>query len=86
MDRIASTELAEEAGIPVATEEQNKEWLSPTDLAEEIGIPVATLAQWRHRGIGPEYARMGKHVRYSRPAVTAYYKAQTVSTGHPVAS
>lgn len=37
---------------------------TPDDLAELLGIPRATLAQWRHRGLGPAYLTVGRHVRY----------------------
>ena len=37
---------------------------SPDEVSEYLGVPVATLYQWRHRGIGPRAARVGRHVRY----------------------
>src|ERR1035441_4081342 len=38
---------------------------TPEDLAEFLNdIPVKTLAQWRSRGIGPKYRKVGRHVRY----------------------
>ncbi len=41
--------------------------LTTEELGELISVPVKTLADWRVRGIGPAYARIGRHVRY-RPA------------------
>lgn len=55
--------------------------LTPKDLARDLGgddgeFPVATLAQWRHRGIGPRYLIIGRHVRYRRGDVDAWIEAQ----------
>ena len=36
----------------------------PTDLADFLGLPETTLRQWRHKGYGPRFVRLGKHVRY----------------------
>jgi len=57
-----------------------EDMLSPPDLSEEIDIPEATLAQWRSRGTGPEYMRIGRHVRYRRSAVDQWYSRQTIRT------
>lgn len=47
------------------------------DVAEYYGVPVATLYQWRHRGIGPKSAKIGRHVRYRVEDVDAYFEAQS---------
>ncbi len=39
-------------------------WLTRKQLAERLGIPPKTLAEWASKGIGPRYARFGRHVRY----------------------
>ncbi|MEU5695172.1 helix-turn-helix domain-containing protein [Actinosynnema sp. NPDC020468] len=36
----------------------------PNDLADYLRLTEATLSQWRHKGYGPPYFRVGKHVRY----------------------
>jgi len=48
------------------------EWLSPVEVSNEIKIPVRTLYAWRHRGIGPEAVRLGRHLRYRREAVDTW--------------
>lgn len=35
------------------------------DLAKFLKLPAKTIREWRHKGTGPKYARMGKHVRYN---------------------
>ncbi|MCE7006723.1 helix-turn-helix domain-containing protein [Kibdelosporangium philippinense] len=46
-------------------------WTS-ADLATFLQVSEATLKDWRHKGTGPAYKRMGKHVRYVRTAVEAW--------------
>ncbi|CAN5859450.1 hypothetical protein BH23ACT2_BH23ACT2_29970 [soil metagenome] len=56
------------------------DWNTPDRASEYLGgIPTSTLAQWRHRGIGPDYAKFGKHVRYSRTALQAFGLEKTVA-------
>ncbi|WP_159941830.1 MULTISPECIES: AlpA family transcriptional regulator [unclassified Nocardiopsis] len=38
--------------------------LSPEELAAREGVPVATVYQWNHRGVGPRFMKIGRHVRY----------------------
>jgi excisionase family DNA binding protein len=57
------------------------EWNSPSAVAAYLGnVPEGTLAQWRHRGIGPTYAKIGRHVRYRRSDVEAWAAAQIVES------
>jgi excisionase family DNA binding protein len=41
--------------------------LTPSEVSKILGIPELTLQNWRTRGGGPRFAKIGKHVRY-RPA------------------
>jgi hypothetical protein len=50
---------------------------TPEDLAEFLNdIPVKTLAQWRYRGIGPKYRKVGRHVRYDWADIHAWLARQ----------
>lgn len=55
--------------------------LSPRELAALIKIPEETLAQWRSRGKGPDYLRMGRHARYRMSDIRAWLDASRVSNG-----
>jgi excisionase family DNA binding protein len=46
-------------------------WI-PAELATFLQVPEATLKDWRHKGTGPTYKRMGKHVRYDQADVMAW--------------
>lgn len=45
------------------------------NVSAHLGVPEGTLAQWRHRGIGPRYIKVGKHVRYDERDVLAWLEA-----------
>ncbi|MFI6324643.1 helix-turn-helix domain-containing protein [Nonomuraea sp. NPDC050556] len=34
------------------------------EVADYLGIPQKTLVQWRWRGVGPRYIKVGRHIRY----------------------
>ncbi len=51
--------------MPVQQSEQRRRPMAaPRELAEFLGIPPHTLDQWRSRGLGPAWHRVGRHVRY----------------------
>lgn len=50
---------------------------TPAEVGAMAGIPVATLAQWRWRGIGPAYLKLGRHVWYDWSTVEVWLVAQT---------
>jgi len=43
-----------------------REWLSPAQAAVYTGLPEKTLEEYRRKGTGPKFSRVGKHVRYNR--------------------
>lgn len=46
--------------------------LTVHDLEAETGIPVGTWYNYRHKGIGPKCARIGKRLMYRRDDVDAW--------------
>ena len=42
---------------------------------------VRTLANWRKRGIGPDYIRVGNKIRYTTEALQRYLEINTVKCG-----
>jgi excisionase family DNA binding protein len=51
---------------------------SPAEVAKVLGIPEKTLAQWRSQDKGPEYSKVGRHVRYDWADVNAWLAEQHV--------
>jgi excisionase family DNA binding protein len=49
--------------------------LSPSELAGYLGVPVKTIYQWHHRGSGPRYLKVGRHVRYRRSDVELWLES-----------
>lgn len=37
---------------------------TPDDLSGFLSIPEKTLREWRSKGYGPPWRKVGKHVRY----------------------
>lgn len=46
---------------------------TPDDLSEFLSIPEKTLREWRSKGYGPPWRKVGKHVRYEQCAVRAWW-------------
>ena len=53
--------------------------LNTAQVCELIGIKPITAAQWRARGEGPRWVRVGRrHIRYRRRDVEEWIAARTV--------
>jgi hypothetical protein len=46
--------------------------LTPSQVAEFLHVGKATLANWRFRGVGPEYIKVGRSVLYERESIRKY--------------
>jgi excisionase family DNA binding protein len=51
-------------------------YLTPDQVAERYQVPEATLKEWRYKGTGPEYVRLGRHVRYPAKALEQWEREQ----------
>lgn len=62
---------------------QDKEFLTPTDLVARWGgaVTIGTLANWRSKGRGPSFVKIGSRVVYRVADVTAYETAAKAATG-----
>jgi predicted DNA-binding transcriptional regulator AlpA len=50
------------------------------ETAQWLGLSVATLRSWRHRGMGPNFVKFGRAVRYLRHDVEAFIETSLVRT------
>jgi hypothetical protein len=58
--------------------------LAPSaEVAWFLGIPEKTLAEWRSRGLGPDYLKIGRYVRYRWSAVNAWLDTRGAGLGRP---
>jgi hypothetical protein len=55
------------------------ELLEPATVADLLHVKSQTLSLWRHKGMGPDYVKIGSCVRYSKKAVISYVTEQTVT-------
>ncbi len=53
------------------------ELLKPEVLAQNLGKSPAVLANWRYRGLGPKYIKLGRSIRYSVSDVEEWLNLQT---------
>lgn len=60
---------------------EEDELLTGRETSETLKVPEATLTDWRYRGKGPEYVRVGRGVRYRRTAIDRWLEARTVRPG-----
>jgi len=61
---------------PLAPPEAARFYAESRTVAELLGVPVKTLYRWRYLGEGPRGYRIGRHVRYSRAAVSRWLEKQ----------
>ena len=54
--------------------------LSREKLSERLDVPVETIKQWDRKGIGPDYMRLGGHIRYRLADVIAWEKSRVVAS------
>jgi excisionase family DNA binding protein len=50
-------------------------YLTTGQLAERTGIPAETLRQWRRRGTGPAYLKLGRSIRYRLADLEAWERS-----------
>jgi predicted site-specific integrase-resolvase len=61
--------------------------LSPDDVALLLKVDLRTLANWRYRGFGPIFTKLGGIVRYTRSDVNEFVASSRQSiTGHALAA
>jgi len=56
--------------------------LTTAEAAKILGIAEATLNEWRIRGEGPAYTKMGRLVRYPDYEVERYIRERTIKTSY----
>jgi excisionase family DNA binding protein len=59
------------------------ELMSRDELSEYLGVPRRTLDDWALRRVGPQFARIGRFVRYRRSDVDAWVESNLVDRALP---
>jgi excisionase family DNA binding protein len=60
---------------------ESTDLIGPNELSVELGIPLGTIYQWNHRGVGPRFIKVGKHVRYRRSDIDEWMNRRAVPGG-----
>jgi Fe2+ transport system protein B len=51
-------------------------------LAKRLGMSVKTLQNWRHKGVGPKWEKIGRAVRYRLRHIIAFEKSFPSGSGN----
>jgi excisionase family DNA binding protein len=54
-------------------------WLTPREVAEMLGISRRSVNNWRRRGIGPAYTKLGASARYRLEDIEKWIADNTVN-------
>ena len=60
--------------------EDLEEYVREIKAAEFLDSSQQTLANWRCRGVGPPYVKMGRSIRYSKKDLIAFMTARRIKT------
>lgn len=61
--------------------------LDEREAAAYLSKPMGTLRQWRSRGLGPSYVKLGMSIRYRRADLERFIAENTIQPGaHKAAS
>ncbi|MEW6490299.1 MAG: helix-turn-helix domain-containing protein [Thermodesulfobacteriota bacterium] len=56
---------------------RNPNLVAEREAASQLGMTVRALQNWRSRGEGPPYIKLGRSVRYSPEALERYVAERT---------
>lgn len=59
----------------MASVSTERKLFTPQEMSKLTAIPVTTLAQWRYRGRGLPYLRIGRLIRYDAADVETYLQS-----------
>lgn len=55
------------------SEMQAVQWITTKQVSEMLGISAHTIRAWRTRGVGPDYRRMNRSIRYDKAHVQEWH-------------
>lgn len=56
-------------------------FLTPDQVAERYQISPDSLKEWRYKGVGPRYLRIGKRVRYRESDLEQWEQEREAAAG-----
>jgi len=80
-ERVAA-KIVEKPAAPTPPQAEGDDgspaWLTTRTAAKHLGVSKAALELWRKKGSGPQFARLGRSVRYARADLDKFAR-----NGHP---
>ncbi|MFJ1510305.1 helix-turn-helix domain-containing protein [Cellulosimicrobium funkei] len=77
-------ELRDRLGLVPAAPDRTTPMLSIDDVAAKCGVSVETVRRWRSTGVGPQWKRLGKHLRCEPADFRAWLDSVPTSAGPTV--
>lgn len=65
--------------LPQVSEADRRRLAKPQEIADYCGVPLGTVYQWSHRGGGPKFIKVGRHLRARWSDIDAWLDAQTIA-------
>jgi len=75
---FASNPIAETGQFKMIFEKGDNRWLTDQQVAGLLNMHVQSLRNWRFKGIGPEYSKLGRAVRYNFSDVLKFAETRKV--------
>lgn len=57
-----------------------RQYLTPSETADRLNVSSGTLANWRSRGTGPAYLKIGRKVSYAIVDLDAWADKNKIKT------
>lgn len=71
--------MATRAPVPNITPTQRRKLATAQELADYLGVPIGTVYQWSHRGGGPKFIKVGRHLRARWDDIEQWLDAQVIA-------
>lgn len=69
--------------MPTLTTNHHDAMLTTAQAAEALGLKTQTMHEWRCRGVGPAFHRLGRAIRYSLADLADWLAASRIEPRDP---
>lgn len=74
-EQVALSDIVSRSRDAVGVRSEPSEWMKPKAVAHYYGMTLRGLQEWRARGKGPGWRRLGeREIRYERSSVEAFIR------------
>lgn len=65
--------------ITNATTDTRRKLATAQEVADYCGVPLATVYAWSHRGTGPKFIKVGRHLRARWSDIESWLDSQVIA-------